>query len=321
MEAQDVLADEVEALGTVARPVLLILRTVVGIAERGDVVRERVDPDVEHVVRPLRDRDPPLHAGAAHAEVLEPLVDDAEDLVAPRFGIDAKPARRGALRDRLAQPALVGGETEEEVLLLGPLARALVDGAQVARLLQLVLVLEGLAPRAVPPGVRALVDRIAAVGALRLDQPAPQLQHAAHVQVLRGADEAVVADIEPVPELAEDGRDLIAVLLGGNALLAGDPLDVLAVLVGAGEEECVLALQPPGPGQRIGRDRRVRVPHVGNVVDVVDRCREKPGPALGHEGLGWRVRYAATAAAHTSLTATPRAAAARWQSSNSGCAL
>src|SRR5207245_1938004 len=152
----------------------------------------------------------PLHPRPAHAEVPEPLVDGPDHLVAARVGVDAEPA----LDDLLAQPAFVGRKAEEEVLLLGPLARPLVDGAQVARLLQLVLVLERLAPRAVPAGVGPLVDRGAAVGALRLHQTAPQLEDAPDVQVLGRADEAVVADVEPVPELPEDGRDLVAVLLG-----------------------------------------------------------------------------------------------------------
>src|SRR5207245_4655119 len=134
------------------------------------------------------------------------------------------------------------------------------------------------------------------------------------VEVVGRADEAVVADVQALPEPPEDAGDLVAVLLGRHALLARRALDVLAVLVGAGQEERVLALQAAGARQRVGGDRRVGVAHVGHVVDVVDRRRQEIRPAAGHDGLGWRVRYAATAAAHTSLTATPRAAAARWQS-------
>ena len=48
----------------------------------------------------------------------------------------------------------------------------------------------------------------------------------------------------------------------------------LAVLVGAGEEEDVLAALPHVPREHVGRDRRVRVPQVGLPVHVVDGRRD-----------------------------------------------
>ena len=46
------------------------------------------------------------------------------------------------------------------------------------------------------------------------------------------------------------------------------------MLVGAGEEEDVVAEQAVPAGERVGDDRRVGVPDVGHVVDVVDRRRD-----------------------------------------------
>jgi len=56
-----------------------------------------------------------------------------------------------------------------------------------------------------------------------------------------GADEPVVADLELLPQVLEPRRDRVAVGLGLHALLARDALDVLPVLVGAGQEEDVVA--------------------------------------------------------------------------------
>src|SRR5262249_19348558 len=168
------------------------------------------------------------------------------------------------------------------VLLLRPFAGQLVDRADVVGLTQLLLVLEGLAARAVPAGVLAAVDGVPAVGRLRAVEPVPELEDSALVDVLRRADEAVVADVEPRPEGLEPRRELVAVLLLGDTALARDPLDVLAVLVRPRQEERVLAQEPAGPGQRVGRDRRVRVAHVGRRVHVVDGRRDVIGPWRGH---------------------------------------
>ena len=59
--------------------------------------------------------------------------------------------------------------------------------------------------------------------------------------------------------------------LGREPVLLGGPGHLLAVLVGAGEEEDVVADQPVPAGQGVGVDRRVGVADVGRVVHVVDR--------------------------------------------------
>ena len=57
---------------------------------------------------------------------------------------------------------------------------------------------------------------------------------------------------------------------GAEALLLGGPGHLLAVLVGAGEEEDLVAEEAVPPGQGIGVDGGVGVPHVGRVLHVVD---------------------------------------------------
>ena len=58
---------------------------------------------------------------------------------------------------------------------------------------------------------------------------------------------------------------------GVDPLALGRQRDRLAVLVGAGEEEDVLAALAHVAGEDVGGDRRVGVAEVGLGVDVVDR--------------------------------------------------
>ncbi len=88
---------------------------------------------------------------------------------------------------------------------------------------------------------------------------------------VRGAYEAVVPDVERAPQFLEDRGDLIAVRLLVHAFFPGDAFDVLTVLVGAGKEEHIVAVEAAGPGEGIGRDRAIGVAGVGHVVHVIDR--------------------------------------------------
>ena len=77
MEARDVLADDVH----VRRPPPLELPVVLAKADRGDVVDQRVEPDVGDAARIVRQRDPPGLARAADRDVLEPRLEQPQDLV------------------------------------------------------------------------------------------------------------------------------------------------------------------------------------------------------------------------------------------------
>src|ERR1039458_3675522 len=88
------------------------------------------------------------------------------------------------------------------------------------------------------------------------------------------ADEIVVRDPELFPEVPK--RRCVAVGHDdrGDAFLFRDLLDVLAVLVRAGQKTHVLSREAEIAGKRIRDDRGVEMPDVGPVVDVVDRGRE-----------------------------------------------
>ena len=76
-------------------------------------------------------------------------------------------------------------------------------------------------------------------------------------------------------------RVAVGELLRRDALALGGERDRLAVLVGAGEEEDVLAALALVAGEDVGADRRVRVAEVRRRVDVVDRR----GDVEGHAGV------------------------------------
>ena len=88
------------------------------------------------------------------------------------------------------------------------------------------------------------------------------------------ADEEVVREVEPLGHLLEVDDVAVGQLAWRDALALGDLGDRLAVLVGAGEEEDLLAALAHVARDDVGGDRRVRVAEVGLGVDVVDRGRD-----------------------------------------------
>ena len=91
VEPQDVLADRVDVRG----PQLVEPVGIVDVAGRGDVVRQRVEPDVGDVGCVPRQRHAPVERRAADREVLQTAADQRQHLVATRRR--ARP-RRGAPR-------------------------------------------------------------------------------------------------------------------------------------------------------------------------------------------------------------------------------
>ena len=95
------------------------------------------------------------------------------------------------------------------------------------------------------------------------------------------ADEEVVRSVERLDHPLEVDDVAVGQLARRDALALGDLRDRLAVLVGPGEEEHVLAALAHVAREHVGRDRRVRVAEVRLRVDVVDRG----GDVEAHEGL------------------------------------
>ncbi|MCY1232635.1 hypothetical protein D9M72_451370 [compost metagenome] len=185
VEADDVLADHMD----VGWPELGAWTLgIVEIAGRGDVVRQRVDPDIHHVRRVVRNLDAPVEGGARNREILEARFHERNHLVAA-FG------RTDEIRIFLIvlqELVLIGGEAEEVALLLDPFdgrsLRAVAD-AIVAQF-GLVLLVVGFVPHRVPAGVGILVE------VARLAHANPDVLRRIVMALLGRADEVVVGRIQ-----------------------------------------------------------------------------------------------------------------------------
>src|SRR5215472_5450994 len=184
MRLQDVLADQV--LGVARCPELPVERTV-WISDGRNVVDERVEPNVGHVLVVEGQGNAPLEPRLrpADREVLKRLAQEAEHLVAVALGLD----EAWVVLEVLDQPLLVLGHPEEVVLLFDEGQRPLVIWTLAVD--DLLLRVEALAPVAIPAAVLAEVDLAGVVELLE-----DGLDHAL-VARLRGADEVVVGDAEP----------------------------------------------------------------------------------------------------------------------------
>ena len=88
--------------------------------------------------------------------------------------------------------------------------------------------------------------------------------------VVGGADEAVIAHVQQLPQILDGGHDLVHVFLGGHAGIGGLVLNFLAVLIGAGQEHDVIALHPLEACQCVAGDSGIAVADVQFVAGVVD---------------------------------------------------
>ena len=201
--------------------------------------------------------------------------EEAEDFVAAGFGGDEE--LRGfavwAGFDEVEERELEGGEAE---VVVG-FGDGFGDAAAVRTADAGGAVDVSLVGDAVLAGVGRKVDVAAVLEGLE------EVLDALLVTEFGGADEVVVGDAHAVPQGVERGGDPVGELLRGDAGGVGGALDLLAVLVGAGEEEGVVAEQAMAPGEDVRDDGGIGVADVGARVDVVDRRGEiELVAAIGH---------------------------------------
>lgn len=92
--------------------------------------------------------------------------------------------------------------------------------------------------------------------------------------VVGRADEAVIADVHQLPQILDALgalHDVINKLLRGDAGLLGLQLDLLAVLIGTGQELDIVALQALVAGHGIGRHSAVGMADMQLIAGVIDR--------------------------------------------------
>ena len=269
VEAQDLLAHHVQVGGP---ELVVIVVGLVAVAQRGDIVAQRIDPDIHGVLGVKGNGDAPLDRGAGNTGVLQALLDKGDHLVLPALGLD----ELGVLLVELEQTVGVLAGLEEVGLLVGLVDLAAALGALAVH--QLAVGPEALAGLAVVADVLALVD------IALLIQLGEDLLAGLHMVVIGGADEAVIADIQQLPQILDGGNDPVNVLLGGHACIGGLVLDLLAMLIGAGQEHDFLALHPLEAGQRVAGHGGVTVADVQLVAGVVDGGRDVECVVFAHGG-------------------------------------
>mmetsp|Transcript_27196 Transcript_27196/g.42892 ORF Transcript_27196/g.42892 Transcript_27196/m.42892 type:complete len:252 (+) Transcript_27196:1770-2525(+) len=229
VEAQDVLPHDVQIRGPEPREVPATVPRL-GVPERRDVVRQRVDPHVHDVVVVAGHTHAPVEGRPRHGQVLQAALHEGDHLVPAGLGRDEV---RVALVE--LQQAIAPLRQLEEVrgLLHHPLHVRPGGGLPVH---ELALGVVGLVAHAVPALVRPQVDL-----ALR-HQLIPKCLHSRLMLWLRGADEAVRGEVHGRHQVPEVLRHPVRELLRGDAGLLGALLDLLPMLVGAGEEFDIVSI-------------------------------------------------------------------------------
>ena len=268
MEPDDLLAHQVQICG----PIFSIQAVVVGIeAQLGNVVGQGVQPNVYHVLFVKGDGNAPLEAGAGYAkilqagkqEVLQHLVGAAHRLDEFRMGLDV-----------LNEPVRILGKPEEIAFLLNLFHRP--AAIRAAAVHQLALQPEAFAGGAIQALIAGFINIPLVVELLE------DLLHRLNMVIVGGAHEAVVGDVHQLPQGLEGGHDIIHILLGGHALFLGLALDLLAMLVRAGEEIHVIPGHALIPGDGVRGHGAVGMADVQLIAGVVDGRGNIVGFLLSH---------------------------------------
>ncbi len=251
MKSNDFFAYEMEIGGPESR--LFILRATDG----AEIRRERVEPDVKHVWFFAGNGNAPTNRSARDAQVAEAALDEAENFVAARFGLNEIRMFGVPIEERL----LECGELEVEIGFGDGFRGTATVGAVLAGL----YVDVGVVVDAVLPGVMTGIDET--VVAALFEKPLDSVG----VFEIGGADKFVALDAEFVPKSTPFGGHFRDEFGFGYAGFFGGALDVDAVFVSAGGHHDLVAAHALVAADGVTHDRGIRVADVRQAVRVVDR--------------------------------------------------
>ena len=119
---------------------------------------------------------------------------------------------------------------------------------------------------------------------------------------LGGADELIVRGVQELRHLLETRGILVDELLGRDAFLSGGLRDLDAVLVSAGQEEHVVAVEPLEARDRVGGDDLVAIADVWRTVRIRDRGRDVIAGLFSHLARSMsKLRHARACRGHPRL--------------------
>ena len=259
VEADDVLSDHMQIGGPE------LFKEFGGFAaafvsDAGDVVRERVEPDVDDVLRIEIDRNAPLERRARYAEVLKSGQQEVvHHLISARNGLD----EIGMLVDVVDQARGVLAHLEEVRFFLRRLHLATAVGALAVHKLRRCE--KRLARDAVQTFVAALVN-VALVVHIFED-----LLYGADVIVVGRADKAIVGRADKIPKALDLARDAVDIFLGRNARGLRLFFDLLTVFVRAGLQIYVITFVALPARDAVGKNRFIGVADVRFAGRIRDR--------------------------------------------------
>ena len=289
VEPADLFADQVH----IRRPELfkarLVRRIVRTIPESRNVVRQRVQPHIHHVLLIARHRNAPRETRPAHRQVLQPPAHKADHLAPRRL----RPHESRIRLVKLQQLALEGRQLEEVVFFAHRLRHApAIRARRPRRPIHIQLV-----AHAVLSGIEAFVD------VPPLAQRGKQMLHPALVSLLGRPDKVVVGQSQPVPQPAKLARNRRRKLHRRPPRLRRGPLDLLPMLVRAGQKPCLDAQCPLPPRNGVAHDRRVSVAQVRPRIHVINRRGQVIAFCLGFGHVqGFSVRSPFLMQAETAIT-------------------
>ena len=249
----------------VCRPITLELLGGVAVAvvtDAGDVVCERIEPNIHDVLVIKIDRNAPLEGGSGNAEILQA---GQEEVVHHfRFALRRLNELR-VLIDIVDEAVCILAHLEEVCLFLRGLDLAAAVRAFAVH--QLAFSPEGFTRRAVHALVVALIN-IALLVELFKD-----LLYLLFVVIVRGADEFIVGGVHHVPVRLDNLRDVVDIFLRGDAGGIGLFFNLLAMLVRAGLEVDIVALHALIARNAVGEHDLIRVADVRAAGGVGDSRR------------------------------------------------
>ena len=299
VKVEDVLADEVVQLGVAVRSPEVVEGDPLAVAELTEArhVADRcVDPDVEVLVRCIRDLEAEVRRVARDVPVPQPVVEPLAELVHHL-------ALQAAVADPLLEQVPVVGQAQEEVLGL-PLDRQRSgdDGTRVDQVRRLisraalvatvtVLVLrpatrtgsldEAVGQEHLPFGVIELPDR-PAVDRPPFPQPAVYSLHQFPVLGRVGGVEVVEVDLESAIVLQVLRRQPDDQVLGRDSLPLGAQHDRRAVRVLGTDVVALVTTHPLHPAPDVRLDRFHQVAHVDRTVGVGQAAGDQDASSFRH---------------------------------------
>src|SRR5262249_20112002 len=117
--------------------------------------------------------------------------------------------------------------------------------------------------------------------------PLPDTNRCTMMARFGGADELVVRAVEPLHHLLEARHVAFDQLRWGELLLRRGLQHFNAVLVGAADEEHVVAVEPHETRECIGRDRLVGMADMGRAIGIGDGRGEVVAGLVSHRSIPW----------------------------------